>query len=578
MSKRRLVRLVFVGLIGLMGSGLWLLRANGASDDPKKVALLVGVNRYKTRILADKPLEYAERDVEELAKVLRGQGFEVRTLTGDRATKEGIDDALKETLKGRAADDLVVLGFAGHGVQMPLVDEIGKPVLDARNKPLSDAYFCPVNAVFGRGESMVSLTRLFERLNFEGGINLLLVDACRDNPDPNRSLGGRVRSLSGDELVGRLPGNSVILFSCSAGQRSLETSKAGGGHGVFFHHVIEGLKGEAADPATGEVGWDDLVGYVRKNVNRKAKEWEPALGEEADKTMKGRLQDPHQLSNLVATPVLAKVAINRQPVDMAKTRPVDIAPPRLPSRKSLENTVGMKLVLIPAGEFDMGSGDDDKEADTDEKPKHRVRITKPFYLGSTEVTQGQYRAVTGESPSNFNGSDDLPVEKVSWNDAIAFCNKLSEKEGLKPYYQFGAGSKSGGGGYRLPTEAEWEYACRAGSTTQYSFGDDASSLGEYAWFDGNSGNKTHPVGQKRPNSFGLYDMHGNVWEWVWDGKTGYTTARMDDPMGSVEAASRVSRGGSWDYDGRFCRSALRFGNDPSDRDSDVGFRVARVPQ
>ena len=162
----------------------------------------------------------------------------------------------------------------------------------------------------------------------------------------------------------------------------------------------------------------------------------------------------------------------------------------------------MKLVLIPAGEFLMGSPDSDKDAEDDEKPQHRVRITRPFYLGA-RGDQGQYRAVTGENPSHFKGSDDLPVEKVSWNDAIAFCNKLSEREGLKPYYQFGAVARSGGEGYRLPTEAEWEYACRAGSTTRYSFGDDAASLGEYAWFNGNSGSKTHPVGQKRPNAWGL---------------------------------------------------------------------------
>ena len=186
---------------------------------PKKVALLVRVNRYKTRILVDKPLSFAECDVEGLAEVLRAEEFEVRTLTGDSATKAGIDAALDAVLKGREAADLVILAFAGHGVQMPQVDADGRPVLDGRGKPLGDAYFCPVNAVFGKGETMVSLTRLFERLEFEGGINLMLVDACRDNPDPNRSLGRRVRSLAGDELNGRLPGNSAILFSCSASGR-----------------------------------------------------------------------------------------------------------------------------------------------------------------------------------------------------------------------------------------------------------------------------------------------------------------------------------------------------------------------
>ena len=137
--------------------------------------------------------------------------------------------------------------------------------------------------------------------------------------------------------------------------------------------------------------------------------------------------------------------------------------------EQITNSIGMKLVLIPAGEFWMGSPDSDKDARDDEKPQHQVRITRPFYLGVTEVTQGQYRAVTGENPSHFKGSDDLPVEQVSWNDAIAFCNKLSEREGLKPYYQSGAGVPSGGDGYRLPTEAEWEYACRAGTYDPVQF-------------------------------------------------------------------------------------------------------------
>jgi uncharacterized caspase-like protein len=270
-------RIVASILATLVLATLGLASAGRAAEEPNKVALLVGVNRYKTRILVDHPLEYAERDVTELAAVLQAQGFQVATLTGPNATKAKIDDALKRLLQGREASDLVLLGFAGHGVQMPLVDEQGEPVLDALGTARSDAYFCPVNAVFGDGASMISLTRLFERLNREGGVNLLLVDACRDNPDPSRGLGGlsRVRSLSGDELVGRLPRNSAILFSCAAGQRALETDKAGGGHGVFFYHVLEALRGQAVDAETGEVDWEDLTRHVRKYVNRRAKEWDP---------------------------------------------------------------------------------------------------------------------------------------------------------------------------------------------------------------------------------------------------------------------------------------------------------------
>jgi len=162
------------------------------------------------------------------------------------------------------------------------------------------------------------------------------------------------------------------------------------------------------------------------------------------------------------------------------------------------NSIGMRLVLIPPGEFQMGSPAGDGVASSDEKPHHNVRITKPFYLGVCEVTQEQYERVMAQNPSRFKGDPQRPVGYVSWTGAAEFCRKLSEKEGVT---------------YRLPTEAEWEYACRAGTTTRYCFGDDEASLGEYAWY-GSVGR--YPVGEKTPNAWGLCDMHGNVWEWCAD--------------------------------------------------------------
>ena len=251
---------------------------------------------------------------------------------------------------------------------------------------------------------------------------------------------------------------------------------------------------------------------------------------------------------------------------------------------SITNSLGMKLTLIRTGEFMMGSSkEEDMDASDNETPRHRVRITRPFYLGVTEVTQGQYRAVTGQNPSAFNASDDLPVEQVTWNDAIAFCNALSGAEGLPRFYEV-AGSNVVVSdwkrpGYRLPTEAEWEYACRANNPARYSFGDDSEHLGDYAWFDGNSGGMTHPVGQKRPNGFGLHDMHGNVGEWCWDGydEEGlHSPTPADDPTGVFGAPGRVIRGGSWFFYPRIARSAKRSRIILGRLGRDLGFRVAQT--
>ncbi len=231
----------------------------------------------------------------------------------------------------------------------------------------------------------------------------------------------------------------------------------------------------------------------------------------------------------------------------------------------LGNDVKLELVRIPPGEFMMGSPEGKKARRDREGPQHRVRIAKPFYMGKCEVTQGQWRAVMGQNPSHFTGSDDLPVDGVNWEDCQAFCRKVSAKVGMS---------------IRLPSEAEWEYACRAGTQTRYSYGDSMHpELSQHGWYDANSDGKTHPVGRLKPNPWGLYDMHGNVWEWCQDVyHKAYDGAPADGSAwvsGGNEGSSRVIRSGCWyDYHERACSSANRGGLEPFVRGRYFGLRVA----
>lgn len=235
-----------------------------------------------------------------------------------------------------------------------------------------------------------------------------------------------------------------------------------------------------------------------------------------------------------------------------------------PDSETLTNSIGMQLKLIPAGSFNMGQID----GESDERP-HQVTLTKQFYLGVHEVTNAQWNRVMGnEGPSKWKDND-RPVEQVSWHDAVEFCKRLSAlpKE------------RESGHVYRLPTEAEWEYACRAGTTTKYSCGEDRSRLGEHAWHGFNSGNQTQAVCKKKPNPWGLYDMHGNVWEWVGDWYGEYGSGTVTDPQGpSVGGASvRVFRGGCWGSTTGNCRSANRNWYAPSNHYEDLGLRLAMSP-
>ena len=267
----------------------------------------------------------------------------------------------------------------------------------------------------------------------------------------------------------------------------------------------------------------------------------------------------------------------------------------------------LEMIELPGGEFWMGSPPQ-APGRRDDEARHRVRVSA-FEMARFPVTQRLYVELMGENPSHFRGTDLLaefsgdavPVDNVSWFDALRFCNRLSQRAGLRPCYRITEPPPErklddgrevqpevewdqNANGYRLPTEAEWEYACRAGTETAYSFGDDPARLGEHAWFDHNSWTQTHEVGMKKPNRWGLYDLHGNVWEWCWDWY-GYgvyleisaqdRSYRLVSPVGPQTGTGRVVRGGSFYNGPLFLRSANRNRHEPEDRYWNVGFRCVR---
>jgi formylglycine-generating enzyme required for sulfatase activity len=509
-----------------------------AADDPgDRYALLVGIGTYSGKRFVDLP--GAENDVTRLAEQLAAGGYRQPNLivmtngqkNPDRhPSAVNIRKQLELLLKRRNEQDVIVVALAGHGIQ-------------PRGKPW---YFCPNDADLENEKSLISIDEIYEQLKTcEAQFKLLLVDACR-----SESLGPTARSLTPrDRLpesftLPRLPdppGGIAAFFSCSAGQFARERKDDGKSHGVFFKAVIDGLGGAAADEK-GRVTVPDLEKFVKREV------------EEYVRSTFSTDQFPDVINRTRGLfPILGK----------ADTLVRDL----------LTNSLGMKLKLIPAGEFLMGSPLSEKDRGSSEGKDgpHRVRITNPFYLGTTEVTQGQWTAVMETTPwrgeTFVKEGNDYAATYVSWNDAVEFCRRLSAKESRT---------------YRLPTEAEWEYACRAGTTTAYSFGDSAVSLKDYAWFAENAYDVdekyAHRVGQKRANAFGLYDMHGNVYEWCQDWYDGsfYETAaaKQANPVNLTGASSRVFRGGCWNSFARVCRSATRDNYSPDYRYDYLGFRVA----
>ncbi|TWU02752.1 SUMF1/EgtB/PvdO family nonheme iron enzyme [Stieleria varia] len=510
-------------------------------------AFLVGVRDYSlhNELTA---LKYTEDDVHTLAGTLSKSGVPqenivlmTQRMAAQKARLSPRSDQIRREfqllLSELGPNDSIIVGFSGHGLQFK-----GDPV----------NYFCPLDAKPTDKSTLISLTEIYDSLNrCKARTKLLLVDACRD--DPLTQVAKTTKRIELEPVLDRVPpvlaGGTVAIFSCSASQQSFESPDLQSG--VFFHFVNRALAGEADDDGDQAVDLIELEYFTIKSVQKWAR------------VNIGKPQIPERVGRATGAMELVRLDSGRQPAQMNPTKPQLEA-----TAKSITNSIGMTLNLIPAGTFLMGSPPTEEGRDDDET-QHRVTLSKDFYIGTTEVTQGQWESVMGTTPwrgqEYVKEGSNVAATFVSWEDAVEFCKKLSAREGKT---------------YRLPTEAEWEYACRAGTTTTFSFGDVVVSLNEFAWWGGlvGDGNSTtekyaHEVGLKRASAFGLYDMHGNAWEWCSDWQADYPVGSIVDPQGPSTGSYRAVRGGSWIYNASYCRSASRFHSAPDYREGFLGFRV-----
>jgi len=493
-----------------------------ASPAERRIALVIGNVAYQ---YTDR-LHNSVNDAEDIAGVLKDLQFQV--LLKIDATLDTMADALfqfGERLKGGGVG---LFYYSGHGMQVK-----------------GENYLIPIDANVVREDDIkrktISARDILDTMDeAKSHLNLVFLDACRNNPFP-RSVRAVSRGLAGMHA----PSGTLLVFATNPDNVAQDGT---GRNGTYTKHLLQYI----AQPGL-EVGM--LLRRVRTAVREET-------GGQQVPWENGSIEGEFYFNAVSAGPSVTPVRpALPTPSPSGGTQVAGGGYPQASEiLKTLRNSIGIEFVLIPAGTFQMGSNDSDVYES--EKPVHTVRMTQPFYLGKYEVTQGQWQAVMGNNPSMFTGDPNRPVEQVSWDDVQAFIRRLNSREGAATY--------------RLPTEAEWEYAVRAGTTTRWSFGDDASQLGRYAWYDGNAGRQTHPVGQLQPNPWGLYDMHGNVWEWVQDWYGQYASGTAENPEGPSSGADRVNRGGGWDSTARFCRAVHRSGDAPGFRFVSLGFRLLRV--
>ncbi|MBN2442696.1 MAG: SUMF1/EgtB/PvdO family nonheme iron enzyme [Spirochaetales bacterium] len=515
--------------------GLLIKKIKG--NEGKRWAVCIGIKDYWEEKIAD--LEKAQNDAKGLAKIFNtiGQFDKVYTMTDDLdlkdknyPTKFNIEDRIDYIMKMARKNDLIVFAFSGHGI----ADAQGQSYLVPADVRLNKPY-----------ETSFELDYIVSKLK-EKKIekSLLLIDACREEMQESKGLkagGFSTPIYSKAELA-------AIFYATKAGWYSYEDKQSD--YGIFTRFLIEGLKGKANSDNDSIVSFSELEKYVMKTV------FDYALELDIEQCPYTKIYG-EKFGDLALTAINSSTTI-------------------VEDDENPEN-----MVLVKAGSFEMGSND----GEDGEKPVHTIRITEDFWIGKYEVTFTAYDAfctATGtEKPDDRGwGRGNRPVIYVSWEDAVLYCNWKSKKEGLAPCYT-GGGKKItcdfSKNGYRLPTEAEWEYAARGGNKSKGYVYAGSNIAEEVSWFDSTSDNKTRTVGTKIPNELGLYDMSGNVVEWCWDwyAKGYYKISPVSDPTGPEKGVARVFRGGCWFDVAGYVRFAYRGYNVPGGRGRGIGFRLAR---
>lgn len=482
-------------------------------DSRKRVALVIGNSSYSSS-----PLKNPANDARVMAASLRRLGFEVdeKTNLGYFEMNKSVENFGKKLQSGGVG----LFYYAGHGMQVGGANYL-IPV-DAQIDDENEVRFKAVDAglVLAKMEQARS------------DVNLVVLDACRDNPFA-RSFRSSSRGLASMDA----PSGTFIAYATAPGKTAADGD---GRNGLYTAELVKVLETPGIPL---EQVFKRTLKAVRERSGNKQTPWVAS-------NLEGEFYFilPSSMTDLQPSPVQPHSVVPEY------TPPESPAPVKKASRGLTDPTIGMEFVQVPGGCFRMG--DTFGGGDSDEKPVHEACVSD-FVIGTYEVTQGQYKRIMGSNPSHFSScGDDCPVEKVSWNDAQDFIRKLNSRSGRS---------------YRLPTEAEWEYAARSGGREEkYSGGDNVDAV---AWYSGNSGSKTHQVGQKQANGLGIYDMSGNVGEWVSDWYGGYSSGRQQDPTGPSTGSFRVFRGGGGRGGPGFVRAADRRRAGPGGRGSGPGFRL-----